>query len=205
MLSLNYLRNACERRTIFLSGLRKGYTFCRKWYIKGQGVQSTPRRARGPEKRSVRYSAPINTFYKSFVHLRAAISLNTLKIRRYECIPFYSIWNSLVEKTTQTMKQFTINWFKSKRWLMLILIGHFCCSRCLYMNAKNRKVIDANILPMTQRPLQKVTYKTSKLAKDKKKKQSEQSTQYCKKTLSKSQQSSAVQIYDRLFLYRVEF
>lgn len=60
---------------------------------------------------------------------------------------------------------------------------------------------------MTQRPLQKVTYKTSKLAKDKekKKKQLDQSAQYCKKTLSKSQQSSAVQIYDRLFLYRVEF
>ena len=55
------------------------------------------------------------------------------------------------------------------------LIGHFCCSRYLYMNAKNRKVIDANILPMTQRPLQKVTYKTRKLAKDEKKKQSEQS------------------------------
>lgn len=85
------------------------------------------------------------------------------------------------------------------------LIGHFCCSRYLYMNAKNRKVKDANILPMTQRPLQKVTYKMSKLAKDKKKKQSEQSTQYCKKTLSKSQQSSTVQIYDRLLLYRVEF
>lgn len=42
------------------------------------------------------------------------------------------------------------------------------------MNAKNRKVIDANILLMTQRPLQKVTYKTSKLAKDKEKKKNSQ-------------------------------
>ena len=43
---------------------------------------------------------------------------------------------------------------------------------------------------MTQRPLQRVTYKTSTPAKDKeKKKNSNQSTQYCKKTLFKSQQS----------------
>ena len=74
-------------------------------------------------------------------------------------------------------------------------------------NARSRKVIDANILLMTQRPLQKVTYKTSTPAKDKeKKKNSNQSTQYCKSTnLNSLWLSYAVQIYDRLFLYHVEF
>ena len=69
--------------------------------------------------------------------------------------------------------------------------GYFCCSRYLLkINAKNRKAIDANILLMTQRPLQKITYNWQKTRKWRK----TEHTILQENTLKVNKLASAVQI-----------